>query len=159
MLPLLVVMADIAPPDAFPSSWAQFSRSRSLIFVTEDVDIALAERGSNTTYRYRLRLTRRTLNGVPQVRYADSVKCPAIQNVITSMKSLKMPAPAPYGWWDGPGRVIMEDGIRYSLSAPASDINGEMTISANMGSPLAAWVDSSLNKLELCWTNAPSELK
>ena len=155
MLPLLVLMADIAPPDAFLSSWAQFSRSRSLIYVTETVDVATAERGSNNTFRYRLRLTRKTLNGVPQVRYADSVNCPAIQNVITSMKSIKMPAPAPYGLWDGPLRIRVHDGIGYSLSAPSSDSNGQMTISSNMGSSLAAWVDTSLKKLERCWMAAP----
>jgi hypothetical protein len=65
MLPLIVLMADIAQPDAFLSSWAQFSRSRSLVYVTETVDIATAHKGSNTAYRYRLRLTRKALNGVP----------------------------------------------------------------------------------------------
>jgi hypothetical protein len=155
MLPLLIFLADIAQPDAFLSSWAQFSRSRSLIYVTETVDVATAERGDSTAYRYRLRLIRKTLNGVPQVQYADSVKCPAIQNVITSMKSLKMPAPAPYGSWDGRLRIRVHDGIGYSLSAPSSDSNGQMTISSNMGSPLAAWVDTSLKKLEPCWKAVP----
>jgi hypothetical protein len=156
MLPLLVLMADIAPPDAFLSSWAQFSRSRSLIYVIETVDVATVERGSANTFRYKLRLTRKNLKGARQVRYADSGNCPAIQNVIKSMKSLKMPAPAPYGWWDGPLRLRVQDGIGYSLSAPSSDSNGQMTISSNMGSPLAAWVDSALKKLEPCWIAAPT---
>jgi hypothetical protein len=155
MLPLLLLMADIAPPGAFPSPWAQFSRSRSLVHVTETVDIATADKGSRAAFRYRMRLTRQTLNGALQVRYADSAKCPAIQSVISSMKNIKVPAPAPFGSWDGLLRIRVHDGIEYSLSAPSSDSNGQMTISSNLGSPLAAWVDTSLKKLELFWIATP----
>ncbi|WP_375509253.1 hypothetical protein, partial [uncultured Caballeronia sp.] len=61
------------------------------------------------------------------------------------MADIKMPSPAPYGVL-GSSDIITSDGTDYSLTAPSSDNMGNITVTSNEGSPLAAWIDSSLKQ-------------
>jgi hypothetical protein len=49
------------------------------------------------------------------------------------------------------------DGTGYSLRAPTGFANGTLTITSNVGSPLAAWIDGAFRTLEPCWS--PVELR
>ncbi len=150
MLTVLLASVISAAPSDLPRSWAQFSRSGALNHVSETVDIATGDKGKDAEFRYVLRRTKLTLSAEPEVAWADSETCPAVRSVIVAMRGIQMPSPAPYGLPDG-SAVITLDGTGYSLTAPSSDNMGKLTISSNIGSPLASWVDTSLKQLESCW--------
>lgn len=152
---ILALLADASPPP-LPRQWAQFTRSGALNHVTETVDIATGDNGGGATFRYKLRLTRQAISSAPVTMYADSATCPAIPSIIASMQNIKMPSPAPYGVRGGGLIVMMLDGAGYSLTAPSSDVMGSLTISSNIGSPLATWVDASIADLASCWTETSS---
>ena len=157
MLSILIALAAVADPTPLPMQWAQFSRSPPHILIrgiSETVDIATGTQKNSADLPYRLRLTTRTFGGrTVKVEWADSVRCPAVRAVVLSMTEIKMPSPAPYG---SPGKsdVIMSDGTEYFLNAPSSDNMGSITIASYGGSPLAAWIDSSLKQLASCWSAA-----
>ena len=153
MLALLLAFTSNAAQPELPRQWAQFSRSGALSHVSETVDIATGDNGNSADFRYILRFTKRSLRGDPQIAWADSATCPAVRSVMVSMRNIRMPSPTPYGL-PGQAMTITLDGTGYSLTAPSSDNMGKLTISSNIGSPLASWVDASLKQLESCWTTA-----
>ena len=152
MLVLLLALANSAVQPELPRQWAQFSRSGH---GRETVDIATGDRVKKADFRYTLRLTKRSLGADPETAWADSATCPAVQSVIVSMRNIQMPSPAPHGRWSDSMPITL-DGTLYSLTAPSSDNMGELTISSNVGSPLASWIDASFKHLESCWTTAVS---
>jgi len=159
MLPLLLMMADVPAQAPLPRQWGQFSRARSLNRVKETVDIASGDSPRGGPFAYRLRLTRQvpTHHGrdrATQVQWADSATCPAIRPAMAAMVGITMPRPAPNGV-PGEQTTIVLDGAIYTLNVPSSDPAGEMTITANIGSSLAAWVDQSLEALAPCWRATP----
>lgn len=151
MLSLMFALLQSAVQPDLPRQWGQFSRSGALSHVSETVDIATADRGNSPEFRYTLRLSKAKLGGSPAIAWADSANCPAVRSVIASMRDIKMPTPAPPGV-PGEAITITVDGAGYSLTAPSSDSMGKLTIRSNIGSPLAAWVDASLQQLAPCWT-------
>jgi hypothetical protein len=155
MLPLLLVLLESAVQPELPRQWARFSRSGALSHVSETVDIATGDRSDQAEFHYKLRLTKRSLGAGLEVRWAESKTCPAVRSVIVSMRDIKIPSPAPYGLPDQSMSITM-DGTGYSLTAPSSDNMGKLTISSNVGSPLASWVDASFKLLETCWTTRAS---
>jgi hypothetical protein len=150
MLPILLVLAEVAAQAPLDRQWAQFSRAGALSHVREVVEIATGHQKGSTGFPYKLRFTRRTLDGNLEVKWTDSATCPAAPSVIASMQNIKMPSLAPYGV-SSESMVITLDGTGYSLTAPSSDNMGKITISSNVGSPLAAWIDATFKKLESCW--------
>lgn len=154
MLAILALLAATADQAPLPMQWAQFSRSPALRGVSETVDVATGNRVSNE-FPYRLRLTIYPKQGEPTVKWTNSAACPAARVVVASMTSIKMPSPAPYGV-PGGSQSITVDGTQYSLTAPSSDNMGKITISSNVDSPLAAWIDASLKQLAPCWKVAAS---
>jgi len=155
MLTVLLALVNGAASADLPRQWAQFSRSGALSHVSETVDIATDDRGKDSKFRYVLRRTKRKLNAEPEVVWADSETCPAVRSLIVAMRTIQMPSPAPYGL-PGESAAITLDGTGYSLTAPSSENMGKLTISLNIGSSLASWVDSSLKQLESCWRTAAS---
>lgn len=100
---------------------------------------------------YRLRLTIRRVRGrKPEVKWADSIACPAVRRVVLGMHDLTMPSPAPYGGPDNK-QVVVLDGAEYSLTAPSSYMMGKLTITSTDETPLAAWVDGAFQQLATCW--------
>lgn len=151
MLPFLLVLAEGAAQPDLPRQWARFSRSGALSHVSETIDIATGDRVGKAEFRYVLRFTKRAHGAEPEIAWADSATCPAVRSVMTAMRDIAMPSPAPYGLADE-AMTITVDGVGYSLTAPSSDNMGNLTISSNVGSPLASWVDASFKQLEACWT-------
>lgn len=151
---LLIALAAAAVHVPLPSQWAQFSRSGVLSHSTETVDIAAGNQTGPTRPGYLLRYTRSMPGQETEIKWANSGDCPTIRTVIVSMQDIAMPSPAPYG---APGQSveIILDGAEYLLTAPSSYSNGRLTITSNVGSALATWVDSSLKQLAPCWKKEP----
>jgi hypothetical protein len=150
---LLFALTVASAQAALPEPWAQFSRSGSLNHTTETVGIFTGER-TDGEFHYRLRLTTKMLGQEPETKWADSQTCPEVRSVITSMRDIEMPSPAPYGV--GQPRSITLDGIQYELTAPSSFNMGKLTLSSNVGSPLASWIDAGFAQLAPCWKTAAS---
>jgi hypothetical protein len=155
MLTFLLAFLEGAAQSELPRQWAQFSRSGALSHVSEIVDIATGDRGNSVQFRYVLRFTKRSLKAKAEIAWADSTTCPAVRSIIESMQKIKMPSPAPYGLPDQ-SMTLTLDGTAYSLTAPSSDNMGKLTISSNVGTPLAHWIDASFKRLATCWTKAAS---
>lgn len=155
VLPILLVLADPEVHPELPHQWAQFSRYVDLRHTRETVDIATDPRQRGKEFRYRLRYTKRPRGKEPEIKWADSATCPSVRSVIANMRDIKMPSPAPYGVPDQSTTIILHGAI-YSLTAPSSDNMGKLTISSNVGSSLASWVNASLKQLDPCWTATAS---
>jgi hypothetical protein len=150
---LLLVLAVASAQPALPEPWAQFSRSGSLNHTTETVGIFTGKR-TDGEFQYRLRLTKEMLGKEPETKWADSQTCPEVRSVISSMRDIEMPSPAPYGV--GQPRSMTLDSTQYELTAPSSFNMGEVTLSSNVGSPLASWIDAGFAQLASCWKAAAS---
>jgi hypothetical protein len=71
------------------------------------------------------------------------------------MRKLEAPQPDPPGIDPNQQISITMDGVGYLLRAPATfgDKSGKLTMSSNIGTPLAEWVETSLKRLENCWAD------
>lgn len=152
---LLLTAADAAPPP-LPYAWAEFERSGALSHVDETVAIATDGTDPRT---HEIEIKLRYVTRSPRDRtilWANSRTCPALKPLLTSMHALEMPRPLPYGTHFAPGPMVI-DGTGYRLRAPSSFSNGTLTITSNVGSPLAKWVDGAFATLAPCWS--PVELR
>ncbi len=150
MTPLFaLLLLGAEPVDPIPRQWAEFARAGSLNHIRETVSIGTANRGRDDVFHYRLRYVRRTLGAPPVIRWADSRSCPAIRIMLQDMARLTMPTPVPYGVSSETAPITL-DGTGYSLTAPSS-FGGTVTIDSNVQTPLAQWVDRSLEQLASCW--------
>lgn len=152
MLLIIALLQTAVPLPPLPRRWAQFSRAGALNHITETVEIATGDRDASNDLPYRLRLIKQSTEG-NEVWMADSENCPVILDVVKSMKSIKMPTFSLYGI-PGQSTKSMFDGPGYSLSAPTSDIAGEVTVSSNNRSSIAIWIDASFIQLTPCWKKA-----
>lgn len=141
--------------DLLPT-WAEFgidaSRSRS----SRLVEIGTIPRSAGETgLAYWLRLTERSADGTEQVRYTDTRACAAASSVIAAMEELQVPSGrAPH---NSQVRFLTLDGAHYTLRMPVDlgEGRGEVSLSSNIDTPLAAFVDESLVRLEKCWSVTP----
>ena len=101
---------------------------------------------------YRLRLKDQKFGKPLAVSWVDSRTCPAVQVVLRQLHALSPPAIVPRGFPPEPSEIIV-DGTGYSLTVPVADTAGasKITWTSNIGTAVAAWIDSSLVKLEPCW--------
>jgi hypothetical protein len=152
MLLMLALLQTAVPLPPLPRQWAQFSRAGALNHITETVEMAMADGGTGDTFHYKLRLTKRSIQS-NEVWFAESKNCPVVRDVVKSMADIKMPVLSPFGI-PGKSVVSMFDGTNYSISAPTSDIAGEVTLSSNVRSSIAIWIDASFIKLTPCWKKA-----
>lgn len=146
MLPLMLAL--VAGFDQTP--WAHFSRTPYLRGEAETVEIGSDNRDRAAGFSFMLKLTRQKRGAQPVTLWADSTSCPAIRPIVAGMAKLTMPQPAPVGM-PGASQTVIVDGTEYELSAPSTDVMGALTIKSNEGSPLSAWVDDALKKLDRCW--------
>jgi hypothetical protein len=151
MIPLLLMLA----ADSGPPPWAEFSRSGALSHVMDKVTIDRDPASTPDHYVYRLVYTRTSFvrrdRHRTSVSTTDSRSCSAAGPLVVSMRSLTMPRPAPYGTEDDRNIAIVMDGVGYSLRAPSNFTQGTITITSNVQSPLATWVDKAFTDLAPCW--------
>ncbi|TPG52195.1 hypothetical protein [Sphingomonas glacialis] len=154
LIALLISAALSSEPNDVPG-FAQFQMSRSLIYITETVDIAAYrdERLNRLEYKIRYNWSQqfspRKIDAV-----INSTDCPAIHQIVTRMGKLQMPQPLPIVDSELPPPPIM-DGNYYELTAPSSFGNGHLTITSNGGTPLAIWVEHALAALLPCLPSTP----
>lgn len=154
LVTLALVGLALGAPDP-RSAWAEFSRHPALRREAEKVEVGTLGREEGRL-QYWLRRTV-TEAGRETVTWTDSRHCPIVRSMLSGMRDIAMPRPAPYGF-DGDGEITL-DGVGYMLRAPVrfGAIEGEMTIRSNVETPLARWVEASLSSLAPCWTHAPPE--
>ena len=150
-LALLAAPLVQAPPLPADDGWAQFSAHHMLSHI--DFDVAIGSTQSNKgEVIYWVRRTTRHPGQSLGVAHADSVRCPAVLAVLRSMRDLPAPRPAP-PLLDNADILVTADGTLYELHAPAAysgKTPGEISLSSNVGTPLADWVERSLAALQPC---------
>lgn len=156
ILQAAAVAALPSPPDVFAQrAWAHFSRAPALKGTSETVDVAIIAMPPRSNVAvYAMRITRRRFQQADTTGWADSRSCPAMLPALKAMRALAVPHPTVPGMEQRPGS-IMVDGIGYRLWTQARfDGGGEgrLDFDSNVGTPLAAWVDKSLDAVSRCWS-------
>ena len=136
-------------------AWAEMSRRPALRRFAERVEIGTL--GYDRERRMLHYWLRREVDqgGRKSVTWADSRDCTAVRPLLSSMRQIALPRPAPYGFDEG-GEITL-DGVGYMLRTPARFglAEGEITIRSNVNTPLAEWVEASMLALADCWTGTP----
>ena len=149
---LIAALALLAsPPVPADDGWARFSAHHARSRVEIDVAIGTT-RSDKGDIIYWVRRTTKRPSQWAEVSRTDSVRCPAILAMLRSMRDLPAPRPAP-PLLDNADIIVTADGTTYALTAPAAypgKSAGEMTLSSNVGTPLADWVERSLAALSQC---------
>lgn len=94
-------------------------------------------------------------NGERRVLWASSRDCPGLHDGLVAMEALEPPRPEVPGQGlqrppptpDGMIYVLWSSSTRFGSGEAAYDL----TMSTNMGSPLALWFDGLLRALSPCW--------
>jgi hypothetical protein len=154
---LVLSLAGAAPLDLQTSpAWGEFSVAASLNRTVKTVEIGtIPGRAGRARLAYGLRLTEKSADGVITVRYADTRSCAAADGVITQMEALAIPSGrAPH---NSKVNVFTLDGALYTLRMPVDlgDRSGQVSLSSNVETPLADFVDESLAALKGCWNATP----
>jgi hypothetical protein len=150
MMPLMLAAgATFDPQSSF--AWAEFSADPSRGGEAHKVEIGTVPgRTEPGEYVYWLRLTT-SKGGQDVVSYADTRTCSAAKEVIARMEGLGVAqGAAPHNW----GNIaITADGTLYRVRMPVryGDLTGEAMLRTNVGTPVAAFVEQSLNDLRPCW--------
>ena len=149
---LIAALALLASqPVPADDGWARFSAHHALSRVSIEVAIGTM-RSDKGAVIYWVRRTTKRPGQWAEISRTDSARCPAILAMLRSMRTLPAPRPAP----PLPGNtdiIVTADGTRYELHAPAAYpgmSEGAMTLSSNVGTPLADWVERSLAALGPC---------
>lgn len=149
MLFAISAVAMLSAATSAQPSFADFTRSASLIYITEQVQFFRERRDARANrdkYKVHYTWSRQILNqDLHEDAWIDSEICPRVREILSSMEAIQMPRLAPIG-----DALPVDDGIYYSLSAPTTFSNGMVTISSNVGSPLATWVDHAITVLAPC---------
>lgn len=147
MLFLTALAAAAALPVELGPAWAEFTSDPQLMSI--DTRVEIGTRGYDNDRRQQHFWVRRTvtIEGVSKVTWTDSRSCPAVWEVLAEMRDLPVPRYVPVGISDGP--PIYLDGTLYTLRTYSDE--GEIAVETNEGTPLAAWVNASLDVLEECW--------
>lgn len=97
-------------------------------------------------------------------RWTDSDRCPAVMPILRGVRNISMPKavlplPDPEGFEDR--QFLIMDGRNYELHVSSSTLDGQLTsefsMSSNIGSELAVWVEEMLDELDKCWSTTVPE--
>lgn len=157
MLPLFAA-AFALPSVDLTHPWLTFTREPALERNITTVDVGPLQ----NTQKKLIYVFRRTFRHgeSTEVSWADTRTCPAAMWVVEEAINVPPPRVQVPGVADpeaGNAVTLTMDGIGYSLSGGArygSRISSTIRFTSSMGTPLAAWVEESLRRLELCWSKA-----
>lgn len=147
------MLAMAAASSQLGDGFAQFSRSPALEH--RQVEVAIGVLGRNSRGGEPVYWARRVTSsfGGTAETWADGRTCPALRETLAAMRALPFPE------LDVPGMSttqpdIVLDGIGYRLSTIGlyGRNSVSVTFESNVRTPLAAWVEESLKRLEPCWT-------
>jgi len=161
ILLLLTSLAALAEPLPTLPPLVTFEKSPLLYFerVRVEVDILASPTSGPVQYRFKRTTIGRNGEDEGQPSYTDTIYCPEALRSLKRLTDLPGPQPAVVGMEKEPSGESIRDGVAYRLSVetalPYSD--GRMTLSSNVDTPLAQWVDEALKTLQPCWR--PIQLK
>jgi hypothetical protein len=96
------------------------------------------------------------LHGQQSVAWADAATCPVLADQLGELTRLQAPAIQVPGL-GGPRELsLVMDGTSYRLWArwgvyPATNASGDVEMTGNTDTPLAAWTDATAAALQPCW--------
>jgi hypothetical protein len=111
--------------------------------------LGLASRRPDRLAYYVRRTMDRLASRSTEIRWADSVSCPAVTEVLAGLRDVQTPRIDVPGFPGRPGgldETLAIDGTMYRL-----DMRGRLGFATNEGSALARWTDNALARLEPCW--------
>ena len=157
MFLVFLVSLGLAAPAAAPAPsrppWASIEKASSGRSVR--LELGTLGAASQTPYRlaYFVRQTSTVMAGTPELRWADSLSCPALASLIQRLRDAPTPRIDVPGFPVQPGgldEMLQLDGNRYALTFP-----GRLSFSAGEAPALGRWVEAALGELEPCWREAP----
>lgn len=157
----LAAIAAIAEPVSAQEPLVTFEKSPALDLEGVKVEVSILRPPNSGPLQYAFKQTIVGRNGEKrgQPYYTDTLYCPQALRALQQLSDLPGPQPGLVGLEKNPPKEIIVDGTGYRLSVATAlpYLQGHMTLSSNIGTPLAQWVDEALKTLEPCWR--PTQLK
>ncbi|WP_252258197.1 hypothetical protein [Erythrobacter aurantius] len=160
-----LLLAAQAPDYVTSGSFLTFHASPAFSESYVSVDVGrLKGEDSEPAYWFMWRERDKSSGEVRKSRWTDTQNCDAASSVLTSLHGVSPPRVSIPGYEVSPGGGIriMGDGVHYEISVRAhySGTEGsDLSFSSNVGTPLAEWIEGSLEVLEPCWSSeAPAAL-
>ncbi|MFD1788178.1 hypothetical protein ACFSC3_11395 [Sphingomonas floccifaciens] len=153
ILALAAASAVQAAPSDRPT-WATLTYGEALRR-GEEIVYGFGNSADRTPQTVWVRRTR-TVDGVKTTDWADGKRCPGVGRVIQAFADL--PPVKPRLPFDGNDGEIILDGISVTLdveSSYGSAYGTRLTISTNVGTPLAAFAAKVRSELASCWSTTP----
>ncbi|RVT93765.1 hypothetical protein [Sphingomonas crocodyli] len=151
----LLIAASVA---ASNPGWAKFSRQTIGIGPTVTIG-RFDEKGTKRSIHwFRFQEDVRVQKDKARTLWADSRNCPAVRTALDALSDVRFGVQAPPDRNDGPV-VIQLDGVGYTFEnrlafGPGKEI---VSIYARERSPLAIWIDATLDGLKPCWSETAPE--
>lgn len=97
------------------------------------------------------------LKGVKATLWTTSATCPALADRLGAMQALQAPGVSIPGMSEMRDLSVIADGVGYRLWArfgtyPGSSASGDVEMTGNVDSPVAAWAATTEAALKACWT-------
>ena len=144
-----------AQPGGFAYPWYSFKREGQSVTGSDfEVEVSPPRNSIKTWTARRRRMTR---NG-EATDWIDGGACPTLTERMATLKALepltiRMPGDAGIG--------VVLDGELYTLKAlvyfPREKSGGDMTLTGNVDTPLAKWVEDTMKALKSCWQDKAPE--
>lgn len=134
-----------------PVSFMTFDRTPSFAPATT-VEVGRLHNGGESDYWFR-RTENVDANEV--VSWTDTRRCPNARSVLLAVEQLELPATM-VPFLNSDHILVSADGVGYHLQAYsqyAGHSMGSVDVTSNAETPLAEWVEESLQTLEPCWSN------
>lgn len=146
-----VILQGLSPSMLPSDSWVSISRRPALTRSSEIVDF-LFNKTSSSGLEFDLRLTSRAADDTLTVKWTSTERCKEARTAALRLRDLPFPA---VRLPSDPEEVVL-DGTSYSvkfLAGYGSQNNGELELRSNVGTPLAAWINTTLSNLDNCWSH------
>ncbi|GHH26040.1 hypothetical protein GCM10008023_40130 [Sphingomonas glacialis] len=143
---LLMLLLQTLAPSPERAALIQFSRSTSLIYITEEIEILDNGRDPKTNQRiYETHYKWSKNQQIKKEARFDSKKCPYVKIVVDGLRNLQLLEEKKLL-----DRPPMVDGNHYILSTQNRYTKNLDTIYSDMGSPLAEWMEAAFKGLSPC---------
>jgi hypothetical protein len=145
---LLLLAAAASPiPSHLTTPWLEFSREPANASARTEIELGTI--GFDPRRKQLELWARRTVRdrSGEHVAWADSRTCPEMRAILARLRNVPVPRFAPLGVSAGPQLTV--DGIGYSIRTYSDE--GFLEAETNIGTPLAGWIEQSLDRLEGCW--------
>jgi len=143
-----------------PDPWLTFSKAPA--FDRRVTTVEVGTLNASPEWHYWFRRTVRSGNEA-EVWWTDTARCPAARSILVEAETLPSPTvdiPGVKRPGESDDISVVADGVGYSIESWATygkQAANHLRFTSNVNTPLAAWIEESLGKLEPCWSkNLPS---